>query len=132
MLKERTTKDSLLHDELSECIAACFGCILTCNRCSESLVRMESHGNARLRDQCIRLCRDAAELCTVTASWLSRNSGWSPQACRLCAEICEGCAECCEHYAPHHALCGVCANECRRCAELCKLVADHSAREEGA
>lgn len=119
----RSTRDRPAQDEISDCIAACFGCILVCNRCSDGLIGMETSGNAQLMQSCIRLCRDCADICTLTARWISRTSPWAEQACHLCAQICDRCAESCELLAPHHALCGVCAHECRRCGELCRQIA---------
>lgn len=124
MLPDRAMKDRSSDDDVSECVAACFGCSLVCTKCSDSMLGMDVHsGNPDVMNRCIRLCRDCADFCTLTARWISRVSPYSNQICRLCADICELCAACCEQYVPYHALCGVCANECRRCAELCRQVA---------
>ena len=124
MLNDGPMAEQSARDEISECIAACFGSTLVCNRCSDGLIGLESHDNEELRSRCIRLCRDCAEICTLAARWLSRTSPFANQACRLCADICDICATTCEQYAPNHALCGVCAHECRRCAERCRQIAE--------
>ena len=113
-------EDRSMSQEMSKCIAACFGCAMACNRCSDDMMGMEAHGNALLMNRCIRLCRECAEICLLAAQWMSRMSPLSDQGCRLCADVCDLCAETCEQHAPHHALCGPCAQECRRCADLCR------------
>lgn len=106
-----------------DCIDACFSCAEICNACSDDMIGMEGHGKRdveTLMARCIRLCRDCADICLLSAALMSRNSPYAEQFCGLCAEICDSCAEACEAHAPHHPMCGDCAKECRRCADLCR------------
>lgn len=103
-----------------------FACAHICNNCSDEMIGMHDHGGQKDHEtmaKCIRLCRECAEICLVTAQWVSRASVWSEQITRLCADVCDQCAEACERHAPQHALCGPCAEECRRCASTCRALA---------
>jgi len=103
-----------------ECIAACFACAQTCETCGDDMIGMDHRGDQTLMAQCIRLCRECADICVLAGQWMSRGSAMADRLCGLCADICDTCAKICEAHAPHHALCGPCATECRRCAELCR------------
>jgi hypothetical protein len=100
-------------------ISACQSCVTICNTCSDEMIGMESHDNQELMARCIRLCRECADICSLSVSWMSRSSLLSKHICRVCAEVCNACAEACEQHAPHHKLCGPCAEECRRCTAVC-------------
>src|SRR5688572_9453961 len=104
-------------------ISACQSCAIICSACSNNMIGMESHDNAELMARCIRLCRDCADICSLSASWMSRASLLSNYICHLCVEVCNACAQVCEQHAPHHELCGPCAAECRRCATACSEIA---------
>lgn len=109
-----------LTQEWTECIAECFRCAQTCEECGDDMIGMEQKGDAQLMQQCIRLCRECADICTMAGRWMSRLSPMADRLCRWCAEICDACAEECERHAPHHSGCGPCAEECRRCADGCR------------
>jgi len=109
-----------LSQQQQDCLNACFQCAKICEACADDMIGMEGHGHDDLMAQCIRLCRDCADMCFLTAQFVSRNSPRSESLAQLCAEICDQCAEVCERHAPHHALCGPCAEECRRCADICR------------
>ena len=115
------TQDRLTQTKhYQECITACFACAQTCETCSDDMIGMDHHGDQKLMAQCIRLCRECADICVLAGRWMSQGSTMADRLCGLCADICDTCAEVCEQHAPHHALCGPCATECRRCAELCR------------
>lgn len=120
------TDERTMTQEMKDCMAACISCAHICNRCSDDMIGMEAHHDAKLLSRCIRLCRDCAEICVLAAQWIGRMSLLSTQLCRLCAEVCDACAEECEKHAPHHAMCGPCAQVCRRCAELCRQMSARS------
>lgn len=111
------------------CIEACFSCASICDRCSDDMLGMDAdkHKDKDLMQACTRLCQDCADICVLSARWMSRISSSADMLCRLCADICERCAETCELHAPQHALCGDCAAECRRCAGLCREMAGATA-----
>lgn len=109
--------------EYQATISACQSCVTMCNTCSDDMIGMESHDNWELMARCIRLCRECADICSLSANWMSRSSPLSKHIGRFCAEVCNACAEACEQHAPHHKLCGHCAAECRRCAAVCTEMA---------
>jgi len=116
--------------QIKDCIAACEACARICGECHDDMIGMSHEGHAGDMDlmaRCIRLCRECADICHLSAAWMSRLSPFSEAVCRLCAEICDTCAEACEQHAPEHALCGPCAKECRRCAEACRHMAGAAA-----
>jgi hypothetical protein len=100
-------------------ISACQTCANICDACSDEMMGAESPYYRELRARCIRLCRECADICSLSVHWMSRSSWLSNDICRLCAEVCNACAEACEQHAPHYRLCGPCAAECRRCATVC-------------
>ncbi|UVT20386.1 MAG: four-helix bundle copper-binding protein [Nitrospira sp.] len=105
-----------------DCINACFSCAQMCERCADDMIGMTHQSHDDLMTRCIRLCRDCASICILSAQWMSRSSLQTQSLCRLCAEICDQCAEVCERHAPDHPLCGPCAEACRRCAESCREI----------
>ena len=110
---------------VQQCINACFACVAICDRCADDMIGMDGdhhmdHKDRDLMQVCIRLCQDCADICALSARWMSRLSSSADLVYRLCGDICDHCAEICERHAPHHALCSECAAECRRCAELCR------------
>lgn len=114
---------------IQQCIEACFACVSICDRCSDEMTGMDADNHMDHRDKdlmqvCIRLCHDCADMCTLSARWMSRHSSSADMLYQLCADICVRCAEACERHTSHHALCGDCAVECRRCAELCRELAN--------
>lgn len=114
-----------LGRHIEDCIQACMACAHICNTCGNDMVGMPQQAAHDLTARCIRLCRDCADVCMLSAQWMGRGSVFAVRMCALCAELCELCAGLCEQHAPHHALCGDCAKECRRCAALChKMVVE--------
>lgn len=78
-----------LNQEMKDCMTACFRCSHICNRCGDDMIGMETHQNAELTSRCIRLCRECADICVLSAQWLGRRSLLSTQICRFCAEVCD-------------------------------------------
>jgi len=77
--------------------------------------------DVKMMAECIRLDPDCAEICWMSAGFMSRGSQFAADLCRLCAEVCDACgAECEKHEAEH---CQRCAEMCRRCAEECRQMA---------
>ena len=102
-----------------DCIQACLDCARLWNTCGDDMIGMPHETEQDLMTRCIRLCRDCADICLLSAQWMGRTSAFAVRMCAWCAEVCELCAGLCEEQAPHQALCGDCAAACRRCAELC-------------
>jgi hypothetical protein len=93
---------------LAECAAAC-------NYCSTACLQEE---NVKMMAECIRLDMDCAQMCELTAAFVSRNSDHANHLLKECAEICDKCAaECSKHNNDH---CKACAEACSKCAEACR------------
>lgn len=103
----------------SDCIAACLACIVSCESCITDCVK---EGN----QECILLCRDCADICSLCARFEARGSQFTTQVHALCAIICTACAAECRHHAEHHQSCKACAEACKKCAEICTKYATKS------
>jgi hypothetical protein len=114
------TENRQLTRQQQDCIAACWSCAAICNTCSDDMIQMGNNHNTELMALCTRMCRECADICSLSAQWMSRLSPLAEQICAFCTEICDACAETCERHASHHALCADCAKECRRCVSLCR------------
>ncbi|SNR59009.1 MULTISPECIES: four-helix bundle copper-binding protein [Hymenobacter] len=98
-------------DALSRCIAACEMCADACLH--------EDH--VKMMVPCIRLDRDCADICRLTAAFIARGSDHAKHVLRECIEICQKCAdECGQHQHDH---CQQCAAACRACVEACQQYA---------
>lgn len=102
-----------LMDALAKCADECNHCISAC--LDEKEVKMLA--------RCIKLDMDCADICRLTAAFVSRNSEHAEHLLRECAEICNACAEECEKHSHHMDHCRKCAEECRKCAEACQVMA---------
>jgi Domain of Unknown Function (DUF326) len=97
-----------LKKQLYACADACGSCFDACLK--ESDVQMMVG--------CIRLDRDCADICLITASYLSRGSEFAHDILKKCADICDKCAaECAKHDRDH---CKKCAEACKACADACR------------
>jgi hypothetical protein len=107
----------MAHERLQSCIDACNACAEACNRCAVAcLFEPNRHDLAR----CIQLDMDCAEICHLTAGYVSRGSELLDHVTALCNEVCEMCAaECGRHPMDH---CRRCAEACRACAQQCRRV----------
>lgn len=88
----------------SRCADACEHCAAAC------LVEKDA---ARFR--CIELCRDCADLCRQTVTFMLRDSDYVNICMQLCRIACLACAEECATHNSEH--CQACARSCRVCAE---------------
>ena len=96
-------------------IDATMACAIACEECFTACLLED---DVKRMVGCIRLDRDCADVCRLTATLLTRQSVHGQHLLRECAEICEACAaECSKHEADH---CQRCAEACRRCAEECR------------
>ncbi len=95
---------SVLH----ECVAACQHCINACLQ----------ENNVKIMTTCIRLDMDCADVCALTAQFVSRHSVYTKHIIKDCIEICKACAEeCSKHTEMDH--CMECAEACKKCIEAC-------------
>lgn len=108
----------MAHQEYQACIEACVRCAQECENCANACL---FEPDAKAMAGCIRLDKDCAAICWLTAAFMSRRSEFDTDVCRLCAAVCEACGTECEKHPHDH--CQRCAEACRTCAEECRKVA---------
>ncbi len=101
------------NDRVAECIDDCFEAAQASEWCAD-----ECAGEGEEMAECLRLCRDVADVATMHARFMARNSNYSPQLAEACAGACEECAEECERHDAEH--CQVTADVLRKCADSCR------------
>ena len=100
-----------LLDALARCVAACEYCADACL----------SGKDIAMQVACIRLDRDCADICRLTAAFIARHSPHAKHIINECIEICQKCHdECAKHPHDH---CQQCAKACQECLEACKSYA---------
>lgn len=98
----------LLLDALNRCVAACEHCATSC-LAEEHVQHMAG---------CIRLDRDCADICALTARLVARGSVHARHIMKECIEVCQLCQnECAKHNDDH---CQQCAAACKACADACR------------
>jgi hypothetical protein len=112
-LAETTSNIDHLSEAERECLENCFEAAEVCEWCADECI-----DEGEEMAECIRLCRDVADVATLHARFLARNSHYSPELAEVCAGVCEQCAEVCERHDQAH--CGTCADVVRECAESCR------------
>lgn len=90
-------------------------CAHVCNQCLSSCLLEEE---ISMLTGCISLDIDCAEICTVAATFASRNSPHTTAILSVCSIICNQCANECDKHG-HMEHCKHCAQVCRECAEAC-------------
>ncbi len=95
--------------DLTQAIQAC---IVNCEICiTDSIIQ----GN----NECIGVCRDCADICSLSLRFEARGSKFRRDLYAICAKICKACAEECAKHAAHHHCCKECETTCKHCAFLC-------------
>jgi hypothetical protein len=116
------------QSQIHEWRNAIVACAQLCDECSDDMIGMDHKGDSELMERCIRLCRECADVCTLTGRWMSRVSPLDQKLYDFCAEVCDECAQACEQHASHHALCGPCGEKCRQCADTCRRMSESTAK----
>ncbi|MCB2379528.1 four-helix bundle copper-binding protein [Hymenobacter sp. BT635] len=106
-----TPVNQALLDALNRCVATCEMCATAC--------LLEA--DVQMMVPCIRLDRDCADICALTARLLARGSDHARHLLRECIEVCTRCADECSQHQDEH--CQQCAAACRACAEACRQYA---------
>ena len=108
----------LAFDQQQTAMSALLACMAACEHCASACLRED---DVAMMAECIRLDRDCADVCALTARLLARGSRFGSELLPVCAQICQACAaECARH---QHAHCQECAQACTRCAEECLRLA---------
>lgn len=93
-------------------------CEAICEFTEYSILQME--GSSHRKEQ-LRLLRDCADICTLTAKYIARCSFFAKSIACLCAQICEVCGQhCLQHPDEQSQICG---QICCHCAQECNAFA---------
>lgn len=93
-------------------------CEAICEFTEYSILQME--GSSHRKEQ-LRLLRDCADICTLTAKYIARCSFFAKSIACLCAQICEVCGHhCLQHPDEQSQICG---QICLHCAQECNAFA---------
>ena len=103
------------HEQNKGLLEALANCAAECNHCATACL---DEKDLKMLARCIKLDIDCAEICSLTASFVSRGSEHAQHILNECADICEACADECEKHS-HMEHCKKCADACRSCADLC-------------
>lgn len=105
-----------LDDDARECLDNCLESAQVCEWCAD-----ECAAEDEPMTECIRLCRDVADIATLHARLMARDSAYSADLAAVCADACEACAEECAQHDHDH--CQACADVLRDCVESCRRMA---------
>jgi hypothetical protein len=103
---------------LQPCINACIICAKACNKCFKECLEKDNINELK---EALSILVDCAEICYVTAVYMSRDGTFSEELSSSCAELCEKCASICERY--EYLSCQDTVAACKQCAEACKELA---------
>ena len=90
-------------------------CITACETCSVLCFQEE---NIKIMERCIRLDRDCADICALTAKFVARDSEFANDLLQYCINACRACEEECRKHEHDH--CQKCAEKCKECYEACE------------
>lgn len=92
--------------------------------CEEMTTMLKRRPDMHMRATQLRLLRDCADICGLTAKFIARHSMFAHNMAGLCACICEACGrECARFKDPESQNCArVCLNCARECRKFASLV----------
>ncbi|MDF2890392.1 MAG: hypothetical protein K0R80_759 [Clostridia bacterium] len=99
---------------LQACIDSCIKCAQACNKCFRASLENDDINDMK---EALSILVDCAEICYVTAAYMSKGTDLFAGLCSSCAELCERCANICEAYEDLH--CQASVKACRQCAADC-------------
>ena len=112
-LKARLRKDHAkkinMKSQQSKLLEILAECADACNTCSTACLAEQ---DVKAMADCIKLDMDCAQICQLTAAFISRNSDHAKHLMKACSKICKKCAEECSRHKVEH---------CRQCAEACSI-----------
>ena len=112
-----TTSQITDDEKMRECIENCLEATEVCEWCADECIAL---GDSDMIE-CIRLCRDVADVASLHARFMARNSQWEAELADLCASLCTACADECETHDHDH--CQACVSVLRTCAQSCSDMA---------
>lgn len=108
-----------LSDEMQLCIQNCTVCHQVCE---QTLSYCLTQGGKHLEPHHLKALIDCAQICAVSADFMSRESAIHASVCGACAKACLACADSCEQMGDDEAM-KLCADVCRQCEESCRKMA---------
>lgn len=90
-------------------------CVVTLSHCIEK-------GGKHVEGRHLKHLMNCAQICTVSADFMSRESNIQSSICVACAEACFACAKSCEIFTDDEVVKN-CAEMCHQCADSCKNMA---------
>jgi hypothetical protein len=105
-----------MNTTVSECLKACLECHQIC---TETAAHVLHSGGGHSEAKHLVALLDCAQICAVSADFMSRRSPHHAHLCAECAEICEACVVLCESHEDPDGQMARCAQACRRCAKSC-------------
>ncbi len=106
-----------INDPHADCIKTCLDCHQIC---TAAAVHVLYDGGRHSEAKHLVALMDCAQICAVSADFMSRRSPHHHHICAECAEICEACAVMCEAHEDPDGQMKRCAEACRRCAQSCQ------------
>lgn len=111
-----TTKSVMSVQSMRSCIDACTE---TTEICESMVNQCLSKGGDHSSPEHIKALLDCAEICSLSAKWMTRESSLHTESCALCEKVCLACAESCAQFSDDAR----CEEACRKCAESCHEMA---------
>jgi len=102
------------HDSTEMLIKIINNCEMMCEDTATYVIRCYCD-KTRVRQ--LRLLRDCADICSLTAKYIARDSVCAKPTAELCADICEICGEECAKHPDHQSQ--HCSRVCLHCAREC-------------
>src|SRR5437870_4579287 len=78
------------HAEPEACAKACAACTLECETCFLECAKLVA-GGKKEQLSCMRMCKDCADVCSLTAKVVSRRGPTASVMADVCAKTCEAC-----------------------------------------
>ncbi len=101
---------------IEHCIQQCTECHRVC---VETLQHCLEQGGHHVEPAHVREMLDCAQICAVSADFMSRGSDTHIDVCGVCAHVCQRCAESCEKVNDSAEM-QRCIDACRACAQSCR------------
>ncbi|OYZ21748.1 MAG: ferredoxin [Bdellovibrio sp. 28-41-41] len=111
-----------ISSEMQVCIQNCTLCHQVCE---QTLLYCLTKEGKHLEPLHLKALIDCAQICTVSADFMSRESNIHAAVCGACAEACLECANSCERMGDDRMM-KLCAEVCKRCEESCRMMAGQS------
>ena len=93
------------------CMEVCLACAKECKASADAFIARSEMA------ECVRACRDCADMCVLCLSDLRDRSPLLVHSSRMCAWACDLCSFECGKHADEH--CKRCVVTCHTCAEEC-------------